>query len=159
MMRKQFKGFKYWLLVLLTIIVFVACEESNPITDDTDLLPKINNFEFVQYDSNYTGSEAFVVLHGDIFNLTDSTYDITVTRVTHSIPATWSTSYCVGPACLPPFLDTFTFSLEAGDTALFSLDTYHNGESGMGSWTIFVVDSSTMEIDSVNINMEVIIDP
>jgi len=158
-MEKQPKLFKIGSLIIVIIFLMVACEENNSDFDDEDIVPKINNFEFVQYDSSYVGDEEFIVLHGDIFNLTDSTYDVSVTRVTHSIPTTWSTSYCVGPACLPPFLDTFTFSLEAGDTALFSLDTYHAGEAGMGSWTIFVVDSSTMEIDSVHFSVEVIIDP
>ncbi|MCF6237632.1 MAG: hypothetical protein L3J79_02260, partial [Candidatus Marinimicrobia bacterium] len=75
------------------------------------LLAQTNNFEFIQYDLDTIHSEDFVVLHGDIFNLIDNDYDLSVTRVTHYIPAAWSTSFCVGPACLPPFLDTFTFTL------------------------------------------------
>ncbi|NQV30382.1 MAG: T9SS type A sorting domain-containing protein [Candidatus Marinimicrobia bacterium] len=120
------------------------------------LFGQINNFEFVQHDTIYTGSEEFVVLEGDIFSFSDAVQSITVTRITHEIPGTWTNSFCVGPACLPPFLDTFTFDLAAHDTALFTLDTYHNGEIGVGSWTIFAVDSSTMEIDSVQISMEVV---
>ena len=115
-----------------------------------------NNFEFVQHDTAYSGSEEFVVLEGDIFSLSDAAQSITVTRLTHEIPSTWINSFCVGPACLPPFLDTFTFELAANDTALFTLDTYPNGEVGVGSWTIFAVDSSTMEVDSVQIYMEVV---
>ncbi|NQV14757.1 T9SS type A sorting domain-containing protein [bacterium] len=117
-------------------------------------LGQTNNFEFIQYDTEYVGSDEFVVLHGDIFSLIDVDQSITVTRVTHSIPATWSSSFCVGPACLPPFLDIFTFNFEAGDTALFTLDTYPYGEEGVGFWTMFAVDSSTMEVDSVQITME-----
>ncbi len=112
------------------------------------------NFNFVQYDTAYVGGEEFVVLHGDIFSLTDSSQPISVTRVTHQIPGTWISSFCVGPACLPPFLDTFTFDLAGNDTALFTLDTYPNGELGVGNWTMFAVDSSTMEIDSVQITLE-----
>jgi hypothetical protein len=113
-----------------------------------------NNFEFVQYDTAYTGSEDFVVLHGDIFSLSNVEQSITVTRIEHQRPTTWVTSFCVGPACLPWFVDTHTFALAAGDTALFTLDTFPYGETGTGSWTIFAVDSSTMEVDSVHISMD-----
>lgn len=118
------------------------------------LFGQTNNFEFTQQDSDYTGSDDFVVLHGTILSVTNSTQSITVTRVTHEKPETWTTSFCVGPACLPPFLDTYTFDLAALDTADFTLDTYPHSEEGIGSWTIFAVDSSTMEVDSVNIRME-----
>lgn len=117
---------------------------------------QINNFEFVQYDTTYVGNEDFVVLHGDIFSLSNVEQSITVTRIEHQRPATWVTSFCVGPACLPWFVDAHTFALAAGDTALFTLDTYPYGETGTGSWTIFTVDSSTMEVDSVHITMEVV---
>ena len=118
------------------------------------LFGQLNNFEFVQYDTDYVGSDEFIVLHGDIFNLAGTDQSITVTRVTHQKPATWVSSICVGPVCLPDFIGEFTFTLFAEDTALFSLDTYPNEEAGVGSWTIFAVDSSTMEIDSVNLTLE-----
>lgn len=118
------------------------------------LFGQLNNFNFVQHDTEYNGSDEFVVLHGEIFSLAATPQTITVTRVTHEIPANWVNSFCVGPACLPPFLDTFTFELAAGDTADFTLDTYPNAELGVGSWTVFVVDSSTMEVDSAMISME-----
>ncbi len=115
-----------------------------------------NNFEFVQHDSAYVGSEDFVVLHGEIISLATSTQTISVTRVTHQKPETWNTSFCVGPACLPPFLDNYTFDLAASDTADFTLDTFPYSEEGIGLWTMFAVDSSTMEVDSVNIRLEFI---
>ena len=115
---------------------------------------QINNFEFVQYDSAYIGSEDFVVLHGDLISLTASSQTISVTRVTHEIDSSWTNSFCVGPACLPPFLDNFTFDLAALDTALFTLDTYPNAAEGMGHWTMYAVDSSTMEVDSLNFSLE-----
>jgi len=113
-----------------------------------------NNFEFVQYDSAYTGSEDFVILHGDIISLAASSQTISVTRVTHEIDTSWTNSFCVGPACLPPLLDNFTFDLAASDTALFTLDTYPNDAEGIGRWTMYAVDSSTMEVDSLNFRME-----
>ena len=113
-----------------------------------------NDFEFVQYDTAYMGSEELVILHGEIVSLAASSQSISVTRVTHEIPAGWTNSFCVGPACLPPFLDTFTFDLAAADTAEFTLDTYPNGIEGIGRWTMFAVDSSTMEVDSVNFSLE-----
>mgnify|MGYP002640331711 CR=1 FL=1 len=128
----------------------------------TAVFGQTNNFEFEQHDMDYSGSEDFVVLHGEIMSLSAATQSLTVTRVTHDIPSAWTNSFCVGPACLPPFLDTFTFDLAGGDTAEFTLDTYPNGELGMGSWTIFVVDSATMEVDSAQITMEYVavdIDP
>ena len=115
-----------------------------------------NNFEFVQHDSAYTGSEDLVILHGDIFSYSASSQPITVTRVTHEIPTGWTNSFCVGPACLPPFLDTFTFDLAASDTAEFTLDTYPNAVEGVGRWTMFAVDSTTMEVDSVNFRLEIV---
>ncbi len=115
---------------------------------------QINNFEFVQHDTAYIGSEDFVILHGEIISLVTSSQSITVTRVTHEIDSLWINSFCVGPACLPPFLDNFTFDLAALDTAEFTLDTYPNGERGIGRWTMFAVDSSTMEIDSVNFSLD-----
>ncbi|MBC8377398.1 MAG: T9SS type A sorting domain-containing protein [FCB group bacterium] len=115
---------------------------------------QINNFEFVQHDSAYVGSEEFVVLHGEIISLATSSQSISVTRVTHEMDTLWTNSFCVGPACLPPFLDNYTFDLAASDTAEFTLDTFPNGEEGIGIWTMFAVDSSTMEVDSVNIRLE-----
>ncbi|NQV43228.1 MAG: T9SS type A sorting domain-containing protein [Candidatus Marinimicrobia bacterium] len=113
-----------------------------------------NNFEFIQHDTAYIGNEELVILHGEIFSFAASSQPITVTRVTHEIPAGWTNSFCVGPACLPPFLDTFTFDLAASDTAEFTLDTYPNAEEGIGRWTMFAVDSTTMEVDSVNFRLE-----
>ena len=142
------------MIVLSMLLVINACEESDIPYEKIDPPVSINAFNFIQYDSTYSGNEEIVVLYGDIFSLSDSAQSISVTRVEHQKPTGWISSFCVGPACLPPFLDRFTFTLEAGDTALFSLDTHPNGEVGTGSWTIFAVDSTTMEVDSVNISME-----
>jgi len=120
----------------------------------TVLWGQTNNFQFVQYDTSYVGNESLVVLEGEIFSRSTADHDLTVTRVTHTIEDAWSSSFCVGPACLPPFLDEYTFTLFAGDTALFSLDTYPHDTPGVGSWTILAVDSTTMEIDSVHITLE-----
>lgn len=122
----------------------------------TGLLGQTDNFHFIQHDTAYVGNEEFVVLHGEIISLTSNALSLTVTRVTHERVSAWFTSFCVGPACLPPFLDTYTFELAGSDTAEFTLDTYPNGEPGRGSWTIFAVDSATMEVDSVHITMEVV---
>jgi len=115
---------------------------------------QVNNFQFTQHDTAYSGSESLVVMEGDIYSLSSADHDITITRVTHAVESAWTSSFCVGPACLPPFLDNFTFTLAAGDTARFSLDTYPNDTPGLGSWTIFAVDSLTMETDSVHITLE-----
>jgi len=120
------------------------------------LIGQTNHFEFTQQDTAYTGSEEFVIQYGMIVNLINEAQDITVTRVTHQIPATWTCSFCVGAACLPPFLDQHTFTLMVGDTSEFSLDTYPNGEAGFGSWTIFAENSTSGEIDSVHITLEYI---
>jgi len=121
------------------------------------LMAQTNNFEFVQYDTNYVGSEDFIVLHGNIFSLAAVDQELTVTRVTHSMPDGWSNSFCVGPACLPPFLDEYAFTLATGDTAFFSMDTFPFGVEGVGSWTMFAVDSSTMEVDSVHITLAFVV--
>lgn len=146
------------LLFLTTVLALshLGCE--NPNKDD-DLDADEGSFVFVQYDEDYSGNEDFIVLHGDIISLIDSVQVITVNRLTHSKPAEWSTSFCVGPACLPPFLDSFTFSLAPRDTALFSLDTYPNQVAGSGSWTMVAMDSTTMEADSVHITLSVINNP
>jgi len=112
------------------------------------------NFDFLPLDTTYSGSDELVLLHGEIISRSAEAQNITMNRVTHAIPAGWVSSFCVGPACLPPFLDTYTFELAAEDTAEFSLDTYPNGIEGVGSWTMFAVDSSTLEVDSVNFIME-----
>lgn len=138
MMERKHKSFKLLFLMAMA----------------TSLIGQTNNFVFTQQDTNYYGSDDFVVLHGEIISLTEVPQNITVTRVTHESPATWSTSFCVGPACLPPFLDTYTFELAGLDTSQFTLDTFPYGEEGMGSWTIYAADSSTMEVDSVHIQME-----
>ncbi|MBT7785646.1 MAG: T9SS type A sorting domain-containing protein [Candidatus Marinimicrobia bacterium] len=139
MMGKTHKLFKIFILALFVVPAVFG---------------QINNFEFVQHDSAYVGNEDFVVLHGEIISLSTSSQTISVTRVTHQKPATWNTSFCVGPACLPPFLDEYTFDLAASDTADFTLDTFPYSEEGIGIWTMFAVDSSTMEVDSVNIRLE-----
>ena len=146
-------------LIVPIILIIIACEDPDTPKDDIILPEDAGNFKFVQYDSAYSGNEDFVVLYGDVISLSDSAQSITVTRKEIQKPDAWVTSFCVGPACLPPFLDTFTFTLAGGDTALFSLDTYPNGELGSGSWTIFAVDSTTMEIDSVSISMELVSGP
>ena len=140
MMGKTLKLFKILVLVLGLVPA---------------LFGQTNNFEFVQHDTAYVGNDTTVVLHGEIFSLTALSQPISVTRVTHEKPAAWTTSFCVGPACLPSFWDTYTFNLAGSDTADFSLDTFTHEELGVGRWTIFAVDSSTMEVDSVHITMEV----
>lgn len=120
------------------------------------ILGQTNNFEFTQQDTAYSGSEDFIVQYGTIVNLINENQEITVTRVKHFMPDTWTNSFCVGTACLPPFLDQHTFTLESGATAEFSLDTYPNGEVGTGSWTIFAENVTTSEIDSVHITLEFI---
>jgi len=115
-----------------------------------------NLFEYVQYDTEVTTSDTFVVLHGNIFSLHDQDQALTVTRVTHEIAEEWSCSICVGIACLPPFLDVYNLSLAAGDTSLFTLDIITNHTPGNGSWTMYVVDSTTMEVDSAQIALEVV---
>ena len=121
------------------------------------LLPgQINNFEFVQYDTSYSGDDFFIVLEGDIFSLTNTEQSITVTKVEHDRPVAWTVFFCAGPACLPDLVESFTFSLAANDTGYFSVEAYPNATQGIGTWTFFAVDSSTMEVDSVNVLMEVI---
>lgn len=114
-----------------------------------------NNFEYVQYDTDVSTIDTFVVLHGDIFSMQTEAQDLSVTRVTHEIATGWSASFCVDIACLPPFLDIFDFNLAAGDTSLFSLDIITYNNTGTGSWTMYVVDSTSMEIDSAFIQLEV----
>ncbi|MCF7921551.1 MAG: T9SS type A sorting domain-containing protein [Candidatus Marinimicrobia bacterium] len=141
MIRKTHKLFK-----LLALVLTLAAT----------LYGQTNNFQFVQHDTAYLGSDTLVILHGEIISLTNNTQSISVTRVTNEIDSAWTNSFCVGPACLPPFLNTFTFDLAGLDTAEFTLDTFTHHELGYGSWTIFAVDSSTMEVDSVHISMEVV---
>ncbi len=145
---------KLLLLVMSGLLIFTGCEDSDEPEGKVDPPVSQGNFHFVQHETTYSGSNEFVVLHGDIYSLSDSALSITVTRVKNQIPDSWSSAFCVGPACLPPFLNDFTFSLAPGDTALFSIDTYPNAEPGQGSWTFVAVDSSTMEIDSVSASMD-----
>jgi len=152
--RLKIKALTTLLVLLPLLLVIIACERP----EDPILEQDLGNFSFVQFDTTYVGSEDFVVLHGEIISLLESDQSITVTRVERYKPVAWVNMFCVGPACLPDFISTFTFSLEAGDTAAFSLDTFHNGASGEGLWTIFAVDSTTMEVDSVNISMLVNVD-
>ena len=122
------------------------------------LMAQADNIEFIQYESHLdtfiTDANDFFVFHGDIVNHSEETLSLTVTRVTHSVADPWSVSFCVGLACLPPFLDVYQFDLEAGDTALFSLDIYPLENSGYGSWSMFVVDSSAMEVDSADFELQ-----
>ncbi len=118
------------------------------------LLGQTNNFEFVQYDTAYVGSEDFIIQHGDVLNLSATPLFLTVTRVEHQKPATWSTSFCFNGHCLPPFIEIDTSTVLVGDTAAFSLDTWPYSEPGIGAWTIFIADSATMEVDSAHITIE-----
>lgn len=138
-MTKRHKVYRYFILGMFAV---------------STAFGQSNNFEFTQQDTDYSGSDDLVILHGEIISQITTSQSITVTRVTREKPESWTTSFCVGPACLPPFLDYYTFDLAASDTADFSLDTYPNSEVGIGRWTIFAVDSTTMEVDSVNIRME-----
>ena len=118
------------------------------------LLAQVDQVEFIQYETAIDtcltdGSDTFI-FHGDIVNHGADTLELTVTRRTNSVPSEWSVSFCVGLACLPPFLDVYDFWIAPGDTALFSLDIFALGVVGTGDWTMFVVDSSSMEIDSSN---------
>ncbi len=120
------------------------------------LFAQINNFEFVQYDTTYTGSDDVVYMYGDIVSLTNHNQLITVNKVEHQAPDGWNASICVNGGCYPSVYDAVSFDVSPLDTVEFSLDAFPYGVVGAGSWTIFVVDSSTMEIDSVQINMEVV---
>lgn len=145
------------LLMFMGAILFISCDDPAVEPAKEVQAEELGNFKFVQYDTSYTGNEDFVVLEGDIISLATEDIRITLTRVTHQKPDDWVTAFCVGPACYPEFLSTVSFDLAAGDTANFSLDTFPNGNAGTGDWTIFAVDSTTMEVDSVHISMEVII--
>ncbi len=118
-------------------------------------LGQTNNFEFIQHDTGYTGSEDIVFMYGDIFNISSSAQTLTVNKVEHSAPIGWNASICVDDQCFAPFQNAVTFTLGAGDTTEFSLDAFPYGTTGSGSWTITVVDSSTMEADSAQITIDV----
>jgi hypothetical protein len=132
-----------WIILALTPFMLVA---------------QTGNVEFIQYESHLdtflTDANDFFIFHGDIVNHSESTLSLTVTRMTHDVTEAWSVSFCVGLACLPPFLDIYQFDLEAGDTALFTLDIYPLDNSGYGNWSMFVVDSNSMEVDSANFELQ-----
>ncbi len=138
-MRKNHRLFK--IVVLAFSIASMALGQSN-------------NFEFMQHDSAYVGNDELIILDAEIYSNISSSQSITVTRVTHEMPATWTSSFCVGPACLPPFLDSYTFDLQGYEAVNFTNDTYPNGELGFGNWTFYAVDSSTMEVDSIALTLE-----
>ncbi|NQV29525.1 MAG: T9SS type A sorting domain-containing protein [Candidatus Marinimicrobia bacterium] len=120
------------------------------------LFGQINNFEFVLDETDYVGSQDTVVMYGHVTSLSVENHSISMTKTSLTDPAPWPYAFCVGPACLPSFVYVHTFSLEAGSTADFSLDVYPNGVSGSNTFIMFAVDSLTMEVDSVIINLEIL---
>jgi hypothetical protein len=116
---------------------------------------QVNNFNFVQYDTIYTGDDTNILLEGNIFNLAGIDQSITVTKLQHYRPLEWTIFFCAGPVCLPDVVNSQTFTLASDDTAYFDLQIYTNGFEGAGSWTFFTVDSSTMEVDSIHITVNV----
>lgn len=119
------------------------------------LAAQTNDFEYTQFDTVYTGDSSYVELHGEVVSFTSSEQNISVTPVELSKPDSWLIYYCVGPACIPlQFAPSYTHILAPGDTAAISLEIRSQGELGEGSWMIFVVDSSSMEIDSAYVRME-----
>lgn len=118
------------------------------------LAAQSNEFEYIQYDTLSEENQAFVVLHGDIFSLSTSAQNITVTPIERSKPEGWQAYYCLRNVCLPlEFVPSYTFELAGGDTSIFSLDVQTADIPGDGEWTIMVVDSSTMEIDSARVRV------
>lgn len=112
------------------------------------------SFQFMQHDTQYTGSAEAIYLYGDIINLTDGDLNLSCAKSTNQVPDAWTASMCVLDICYPPFLEQVTFTLPAGDTTEFSLDVFPNGEQGTGDWTIYVSDTNSGQLDSTRIIVE-----
>lgn len=107
-----------------------------------------DRFVFDHQDSSATGLGEFFQFEAFIINTSSDTLQLTANRIS-LIPAPWewSCSMCV-VYCLPPFMDTYDFTLDPGDSAWFSLDVYPFEMEGTGVWSIIIVDSSTMDADT-----------
>ena len=107
------------------------------------------NFTFEHQDTSVTGLEDYYQFDAHIINTSAETLHLTANRL-HVVeaPTEWSCSMCIGITCLPPFIDVNDFTVEPGDTALFSLDVYPLSVEGTGTWSIVIIDSSTMAADT-----------
>jgi hypothetical protein len=116
------------------------------------------NFQYLQYDTIKTlhvSDTTLAVLYGEIFSTSSTRDSLTVTPIAINQPDEWDAYYCPGKVCLPlDFVPSYSFGLAAGDTADFSFDIQSYGFPGEGEWSIFVVDSATMEIDSAYVKVE-----
>lgn len=119
------------------------------------LFGQVNNFEYHQFDLNTVGSADSWLLIGEIVNVSEDSLTLTANRVTHAQPASWTCSMCLD-FCLPPFFDDYTYGIQTGDTSHFDLTIFTGTELGFGAWTIYMVDSTTMETDSAHITLEVV---
>lgn len=119
-------------------------------------LAQTNEFEYVQHDTINSKDSVYMALHGEITSLSASELSITVVPEEITKPDEWDIYYCILPfVCLPlEFAPSYTFMLTPSGSAQFSLDVQTYGVAGNGEWKIFVVDSSSMEIDSAFITIE-----
>lgn len=107
-----------------------------------------SRFTFEHQDSSAIGLGEFFQFEGFIINISTDTLQLTTNRINLTEPPLdWSCSMCI-VFCLPPFIDTYDFTLNPGDSAWFSLDVYPFEITGTGVWSIVVIDSSTMEADT-----------
>lgn len=110
-----------------------------------------SRFEFLYQDSSAAGLHSFFQFEAYIHNTSSDTLEMTTNRLYRTTPPPeWSCSMCIDVVCLPPFMDTYDFTLPPGDSAWFALDIYPFDVEGIGEWSIEVIDSSTMEADTAD---------
>ncbi len=108
------------------------------------------SFVFEHQDTSVTGTDEFYEFEGYIINTSGDTLNLTVVRQPLiEPPLDWSCSMCV-VFCLPPFIDSYDFTLAPSDSAWFALDVYPFDVAGTGRWSIIVIDSSTMAADTAS---------
>ena len=108
------------------------------------------SFAFVPVDTNATADADVIYLHADIVSFEEAAIEVTLERLETDVPAEWSSAICVGDVCLAPFISSYTFSIEAGDTAHFTLDVYPYGVEGTGLWTVTVTEPAGSTVDSLH---------
>ncbi len=79
-----------------------------------------------------------------VTNRTDAPLDVTVTRTTNDMPASWTSRMCIGDQpCLDPSTDVSTFTIPAGDSMAVNVEILGGTADATGNVTLQFTTGST----------------
>lgn len=144
------------ILILTTLSLGLMCCVPRPATATFD-------FTFQAADQGaVVGSGVFHSFRSTIANTGTAIDTLTIT-LSRDMPATWTTSFCEGSSCYPPFVTQITTILAAGAETALDLDITPDSPGGSGAAHVTVVSggeptlSQTLTFTVVTPDLDVLV--